>query len=214
MRNKAAKNHTLVWAREHLGLTQQELADLLGVSRSMIVRWENGKPLSPGRTSNILEKLSIREADIPEFARPDYSDPVDARPKTTPAEEKPKAQTIPAGEKPKATNASAAPTAQTAKETWADFDNDYLEDTALFATKQALAFREFMKDEAVVNAEEVVGIMVNYMPVDDTTLKQAVAIVTKALNRLTIAGKLERIKVPYPGSTETATVWRLPGDLV
>lgn len=200
----SSRNFDLMWARLHVGISQEDLADAMGVHRTTVARWESGtRKIPQSRWVQALAILDLKEADIPAFATPENPGTPASPPKITPA-----------GEKPKATNASAAPTTQTAKETWADFDNDYLEDTALFAAKQALAFREFMKDEAVVNAEEVVGIMVNYMPVDDTTLKQAVAVVTKALNRLTIAGKLERIRVPYPGSTETATVWRLPGDLV
>jgi transcriptional regulator with XRE-family HTH domain len=47
--------------REELGLTQKELADLIGASRETIINYEKGKPI-PKSKSEILDKVLNQDA--------------------------------------------------------------------------------------------------------------------------------------------------------
>lgn len=60
------KNYDLLWAREHAGLTQAQLADQIGVSRGQFCKWETGKVAMPKRKwFALLKLLEVTEADVP-----------------------------------------------------------------------------------------------------------------------------------------------------
>ena len=46
--------------RERLGLTQEQLEDLLGLGRKVVTRWENGKVALGGATECLLLLLERR----------------------------------------------------------------------------------------------------------------------------------------------------------
>lgn len=61
-----ATNYDLVWAREHAGLTQQQLADELNVTRFTVTRWETGKtPMPKVKWARALKLLKLTASDIP-----------------------------------------------------------------------------------------------------------------------------------------------------
>ena len=51
------KNFEFIWAREHAGLTQSQTADLIGVHRGTIARWELGTVKVPNRRWHAFLKL-------------------------------------------------------------------------------------------------------------------------------------------------------------
>ena len=55
--------------RERLMLTQQELADELGVSRRTVGSWERGERVPRNRQSALIEVLRLDEPNGPEFGR-------------------------------------------------------------------------------------------------------------------------------------------------
>ena len=56
---------TLVAARVNKGLTQQELADKMGVSRQSVFDWENGKrEMRPAYLYLFCDIVEMREEDI------------------------------------------------------------------------------------------------------------------------------------------------------
>lgn len=61
-----ATNYDLVWAREHAGLTQQQLADALNVTRFTVTRWETGKtPMPKVKWARALKILKLTASEIP-----------------------------------------------------------------------------------------------------------------------------------------------------
>lgn len=66
MKKTTDKHFDLIWARGHAGLSQENLAQLLGVSRGTINRWETRKTPIPADTwGTILELLNYHPADLP-----------------------------------------------------------------------------------------------------------------------------------------------------
>lgn len=60
------KNFDLIWARERAGLTQQQAAELFGVDRKTIGRWETGAVKMPNRKWHAFLKLiEVAETQIP-----------------------------------------------------------------------------------------------------------------------------------------------------
>lgn len=66
MKNMTDKHFDLVWARGHAGLTQENLAQLLGVSRNTVIRWETKKsPIPTDTWDTIMELLNYHPTDLP-----------------------------------------------------------------------------------------------------------------------------------------------------
>lgn len=62
--------HPLVAFRQRRDLTQQQLADLLGVHRVELSRWETGdRRISAGKLPQVVEKTGIAPAEL----RPDLA---------------------------------------------------------------------------------------------------------------------------------------------
>jgi hypothetical protein len=60
------KNHALIFAREHAGLTQAEAAELVTVSARTFSRWETTAVQMPNRKWNkFLRAVNLTAADIP-----------------------------------------------------------------------------------------------------------------------------------------------------
>jgi antitoxin CcdA len=51
-------------ARRRLGLTQQQVADELGVSRQAVTHWERGKPIDPDRLPRLSRLLGIELSTV------------------------------------------------------------------------------------------------------------------------------------------------------
>lgn len=60
------KNFDLIWAREHVGLTQAAAAAKIGVSRETFSRWESGSQTMPERKfQRFLEAIELDPKRIP-----------------------------------------------------------------------------------------------------------------------------------------------------
>ncbi|MFI1579428.1 helix-turn-helix transcriptional regulator [Embleya sp. NPDC020630] len=63
------KRHRLVQRRESRGFTQESLAERLGVDRTTIARWENGKGPQPWMRPNLARALSLSQEELDTLLR-------------------------------------------------------------------------------------------------------------------------------------------------
>lgn len=65
--DSASQKHPLVAFREARGLSQPELAEMIGVDRATIWKWENGRKISDDYVGIVSEKIGIARRTL----RPD-----------------------------------------------------------------------------------------------------------------------------------------------
>ena len=57
--DSALSTHPLIAFREANGLSQQQLAELIGVDRATVWRWENGRKISDDYLGTVATKTGI-----------------------------------------------------------------------------------------------------------------------------------------------------------
>ena len=62
----------IVKLRKDLGLTQQQLADMIGAQQPTVARWETGKNQPRGANLKALRKLKIESVPVSKSTREDF----------------------------------------------------------------------------------------------------------------------------------------------